>query len=155
MSENRVIGIDNRLPWKLPADMRWFRQHTLGKPIIMGRKTYQSFGGKALPQRPNIILSRDTTFSANDAQVCPSIDSALAACANHDEAMVIGGANLYAQFLPRADRLYVTLVHARFDGDAFFPEFDINNWSLLEQIDHAADDKHAHAYSFFRYQKRG
>ena len=153
MSENRVIGINNSLPWKLPADMRWFRQHTLGKPIIMGRTTYQSFGNKALPERPNIILSRNPDFSAADAQVYASIDLALAACAPYPELMVIGGADLYRQFLPLAHRLYVTLVHAKVEGDAYFPEFDLSEWELLEQIDHQSDDKHVYDYSFLRYQR--
>jgi len=154
MSENRIIGVDNRLPWKLPADMRWFRQHTLGKPIIMGRTTYQSFGSKALPDRPNIILSRDPDFSANDAEVVTSIEAALQACEPHPEAMVIGGANTYRQFLPLAQRLYMTLVHTQIDGDAHFPDFDLSEWECVEQIDHQRDEKHLYDYSFFRYQRR-
>lgn len=149
-----MIGIENRLPWKLPADMRWFRQHTLGKPIIMGRTTYQSFGAKALPQRPNIILTRNPQFKADDAQVVTSIDAALEACKPSQEAMIIGGADLYRQFLPIADRLYLTLVHSEIPGDAYFPSLDLNEWDLLQQIDHDSDDKHAYAFSFFRYQRR-
>jgi len=154
MSDNRVIGIENRLPWKLPADMRWFRQHTLGKPIIMGRTTYQSFGSKALPDRPNIILSRNANFHADDARVVSSIEHALQACEPHQEAMIIGGANIYQQFLPMADRLYITLVHTHIDGDAHFPEFELDAWDCLEQIDHSQDNKHAYDFTFYRYQRR-
>jgi len=153
MSENRAIGIENRLPWRLPADMRWFRQHTLGKPILMGRTTYQSFGNKALPDRPNIILSRDPQFSASDAKVFGSLQHALEYCSQYQEVMVIGGAEVYRQCLPLANRLYMTLVHTQVSADAYFPQLDWRQWELLEQQDHQHDDKHAYDYSFFRYQR--
>lgn len=155
MSENRVIGINNSLPWKLPADMRWFRQHTLGKPILMGRTTYESFGSKALPQRRNLILSRDPAFKASDAEVVDSLQHAIELCADHEELMIIGGASVYEQFLPQATRLYMTLVHTQLQGDAYFPDLDLEQWKLLEQQDHQQDEKHAYDYSFYRYQRKG
>ena len=136
MTDDRVIGIKNSLPWKLPADMKWFRQNTLGKPIIMGRKTFESFGAKPLPHRLNIIVSKDSTYLARDAVVVDSIDAALQAAGDADEVMIIGGASLYEQTLPLAGRLYMTVVHAEVQGDAWFPEFDMGQWqkSLCVQL---------------------
>lgn len=148
MADDRVIGIENRLPWKLPADMKWFRQHTLGKPIIMGRKTFESFGGKPLPQRTNIVITKDEGYQADGIVVVHSIEEALKAAGEVEEVMIIGGMSFYLQMLPRADKLYMTLIHERFAGDAWFPEFDLNQWQELEREDHQADEKNPHAYSF-------
>lgn len=146
MAENRVIGIENRLPWHLPADMKWFRRHTLGKTVVMGRKTYESIG-KPLPDRTNIVISRDPAFQAPGCTVVTSIDAALAA-ATGPEVMVIGGENLYSQLLHRTDRIYLTLVHADVEGDAFFPEFDPAEWRELEREDVNADDRNPYPHSF-------
>lgn len=152
MADNRVIGINNSLPWKLPADMKWFRQHTLGKPIVMGRKTFESFGGRPLPQRTNIIITNDTNYHADDCVVVHSIDEALKAAQDSgvdvDEVMIIGGMSFYEQMLPKADCLYMTLIHAEVDGDAWFPEFDMGQWQELAREDHQADEKNPHDYSF-------
>lgn len=148
MADDRVIGIENRLPWKLPADMKWFRQHTLGKPIIMGRKTFESFGGKPLPQRTNIVITKDEGYQADGIVVVHSIEEALKAAGEVEEVMIIGGMSFYLQMLPRADKLYMTLIHERFAGDAWFPELDLNQWQELEREDHQADEKNPHAYSF-------
>ncbi len=152
MADNRVIGIENRLPWKLPADMQWFRKNTLGKPIIMGRLTFESFGAKALPGRRNIIISRDTDYIANtnseDIEVYNSLETALSAVNGVEEVMIIGGMSLYKQALPLADRLYMTLIHADLEGDAWFPEFDTSQWSQTERLDHEADEKNGYSYSF-------
>ncbi|MDH5359110.1 MAG: type 3 dihydrofolate reductase [Gammaproteobacteria bacterium] len=148
MADDRVIGIENRLPWKLPADMKWFRQHTLGKPIIMGRKTFESFGGKPLPQRTNIVITKDEGYQADGIVVVHSIEDALKAAGEVEEVMIIGGMSFYLQMLSRADKLYMTLIHERFAGDAWFPEFDLNQWQELEREDHQADEKNPHAYSF-------
>jgi len=148
MADDRVIGVENRLPWKLPADMKWFRQHTLGKPIIMGRKTFESFGGKPLPQRSNIVITKDETYQAEGIIVVHSIEDALKAAGEVEEVMIIGGMSFYLQMLPQADKLYMTLIHERFEGDAWFPEFDLNQWQELSREDHQADEKNAHAYSF-------
>ena len=154
MAENRVIGIDNSLPWKLPNDMKWFRQHTLGKPIIMGRKTYESFGGRTLPDRLNIIITRDQDYQVDGAVVSHSIDEALNAAGNVDEVMIIGGASFYEQMLPRADRLYLTLVHAELEGDAWFPEFNMNDWSEVESIENPADEKNNFPHRFVILDRR-
>jgi dihydrofolate reductase len=148
MADNGVIGIENRLPWKLPADMKWFRQHTLGKPVVMGRKTFESFGGRTLPERPNIIVTSDRRYQVPGAIVVHSIDEALAAAGEVAEVMIIGGASFYEQMLPRADRFYLTLVHAEVAGDAWFPEFDRSEWQEVERHDFDADEKNAYPYSF-------
>ena len=148
MAKNRVIGIENRLPWKLPADMRWFRQHTLGKPIIMGRKTFESFGGKPLPDRNNIVISQDPNYQAENISVAHSLDEALSLCVNAEEVMIIGGMSLYKQTLPIADRLYRTVVDAEPEGDAWFPDFDLGQWIETEKHIHEADDKNAYRCEF-------
>lgn len=148
MAENRVIGIENRLPWKLPADMKWFREHTLGKPIVMGRKTFESFGAKPLPQRTNIVVTSDPDYRAEGAVVVHSIDAALKAADSAPEVMIIGGASFYEQMLPRADRIYLTLVHHNFEGDAWFPEFDHTHWRETRRIEFSADEKNPYDCSF-------
>ncbi|MDH5601838.1 MAG: type 3 dihydrofolate reductase [Gammaproteobacteria bacterium] len=148
MTEDRVIGIENTLPWKLPNDMKWFRQNTLGKPIVMGRKTFESFGAKPLPQRTNIIITRDPSYQADDCIVVYSIDEALKAAGDVDEVMIIGGASFYQQMLPKADRMYLTFVEATLEGDAWFPEFDLNDWNETESIHHEKDEKNAYPHRF-------
>jgi len=147
MADNRVIGIDNQLPWNLPADMKWFRQNTLGKPVLMGRKTYGSIG-KPLPKRRNIVISRDESLKIEGCDVVSSADAAFQLCSAEAEVMIIGGASFYEQTLPLADRLYLTLVHSEIDGDAWFPEIDFNQWQEVERIDHRADEANAFDYSF-------
>lgn len=153
MAEDRVIGVDNSLPWRLPADMKWFRQHTLGKPIIMGRKTFESFGRKPLPDRINIVITRDDTYQAQGAVIVHDIDQAISAAGDVDEVMIIGGASFYEQMLPKADRLYLTYVHTQVEGDAWFPEFDISQWREIEREDRQADDRNPYAHSFCIYER--
>ena len=148
MADDRVIGINNTLPWKLPNDMKWFRQQTMGKPIIMGRKTFESFGAKPLPGRTNIIITRDQNYKADDCIVVHSIDEAIQAAGDVEEVMIIGGASFYEQMLPKADRLYITLVHSKVVGDAWFPEWNEKEWQQTERIDHDADEKNPYAHSF-------
>jgi len=148
MTDDGIIGIENRLPWKLPNDMKWFRQHTLGKPIIMGRKTFESFGSKPLPDRVNIIITRDENYQATDSVVVHNIEEALQAAGDVEEVMIIGGASFYEQMLPRADRLYLTFVHSKIEGDAWFPEVDFSEWHELERIDYEPDEKNSLAHSF-------
>ena len=155
MTDARVIGIENSLPWKLPADMKWFRQNTLGKPIVMGRKTFESFGAKPLPQRLNIIISKDSAYQAQDAVVVDSIDAALHAAGDADEVMIIGGASLYEQTLPLASRLYMTIVHTQVQGDAWFPEFDMSQWQEIQRLEHPADEKNPYACSFVTLERKG
>ncbi len=154
MSDDRVIGINNRLPWRLPADMRWFRQQTLGKPVIMGRKTFESFGANPLPERKNIVVTHDRNYQADGAEIAFSVDDALAAAGSADEIMIIGGAFLYQQMLPRADRLYLTRVHGSFAGDTRFPEFDWSKWQEVERHDFDADEKNPWPYSFIIMNKK-
>ena len=157
LAENRVIGIDNSMPWHLPGDFKYFKATTLGKPIIMGRKTWDSLG-RPLPGRLNIVVSRQTDLALEGAEVFPSLDAAVARAEawaleqGADELMLIGGAQLYAQGLEQADRLYLTRVALSPEGDAWFPEFDLNQWKLVSNIENpAVDDKPA--YNFEVWEK--
>jgi dihydrofolate reductase len=149
---NRLIGKDNDLPWKLSADLKYFKQVTMGKPLIMGRKTHESIG-RPLPGRKNIIITRDQTFNADGCVVVNSIEAALAECSDAEEVMVMGGASLYEQFLPRADKLYLTKVDAELAGDTWFPEWQLAQWTELEREDHQADEKNEFDYSFIVYER--
>lgn len=153
LADNRVIGINNALPWKLPADMQWFRQHTLGKPVLMGRATYESIG-RLLPKRTNVILTRDPGYVLDGALVCNSIDEAINALASEPELMIIGGATVYEQCLPCADRLYLTFIHHDFAGDAWFPAFDSQQWQEIERTDCEPDDANPYRYSFVILERR-
>lgn len=158
MADERVIGINNSLPWKLPSDMRWFRQHTLGKPIIMGRKTFESFGGRTLPDRTNIVITRDANYKAKGIIVVTSIEQAIEQASLSadvvEEAMIIGGASFYEQMLTKVDRMYLTFVHTSLQGDAWFPEYNLDDWREIERIDVEADDKNAFAHSFVVYDRK-
>jgi len=147
MGRDRVIGRDNQLPWHLPADLQHFKRVTMGKPILMGRLTYESIG-KPLPGRRNVVITRDTAFAAPGCEVVNSIEAALAAVADVEEVMVIGGASFYHQMLPQADRLYLTFIDADFDGDAWFPQWDAGEWREMEREEHAPDERNPHAYAF-------
>lgn len=152
MDNNRAIGKDNELLWHLPDDFQYFKAVTMGKPILMGRKTFESIG-RPLPGRENVVVTRDKSFSAEGVTVVNSIDAALEATQQYDEVMVIGGANLYQQMLPLADKLYVTLVRHAFEGDVFFPEINTDKWLMTHQTEHSADDRHVYSFSFLTYQK--
>lgn len=154
MAANRVIGNNNRLPWHLPADLKHFKATTMGKPIIMGRKTWESIG-RPLPGRTNIVITRDRAYTANGCVVVHSIDDALAAAGDQDEAMVIGGAEFYRQVLPRASTIYLTRIHRGFEGDTVFPELDDDDWCEVERTDFTADADNPHAYSFIRLERVG
>jgi len=158
MAQDRVIGINNSLPWKLPADMQWFRKHTLGKPIIMGRKTFESFGGRTLPDRTNIIITRDVNYHVDaDVVIVHDIETALQAAADSaskvEEAMIIGGASFYEQMLDRADRFYITQVHGKFEGDAWFPDYEQLGWNEMSRDERPADEKNAYDCSFIILEK--
>ncbi len=153
MGNKQVIGIDNKLPWKLPADMKFFRTKTMGKPVIMGRKTYESIG-KPLPGRTNIIITRDSGFHAQGCIVTHSLEEALQQAKTAKEAMIIGGASLYKQALPLAQRFYLTKVHADFAGDSYFPEFDPQEWITTERTDHNSDEDNEYDYSFIVMDKK-
>jgi dihydrofolate reductase len=153
LSENGVIGRDNGLPWRLPADLAHFKRLTLGKPMVMGRRTWESLPG-LLPGRPHIVVTRSPGYDAPGAQVARGPDEALALAGEVDEVMLIGGAGLYAAMLPSVARMYLTRVHAEIDGDAHFPPFDPAAWREVAREDHAADAKNPHAYSFVTLVRR-
>jgi len=152
MAANGVIGRDNKLPWHLPADLRHFKQTTMGKPILMGRKTRESIG-RPLPGRSNIVITRDDSYRADGCVVVTSIAAALQAGSGHDELMVIGGAELYRQVLPDTETIYLTRIHETFEGDTFFPEIPNTEWHQLERLDHEADERNPHDYSFIRLER--
>jgi dihydrofolate reductase len=150
MTENRTIGRDNALPWRLPDEMAHFKRTTIGKPVIMGRMQFEAMG-RPLPRRANIVLSRNAQFAPEGARVVRTLEEAIA-CAqaqagDADEIMVIGGAEIYALALPRADRLYCTVIHTQLEGDTHFPEFDPDSWRQVSREEHPADARHAYAYT--------
>jgi dihydrofolate reductase len=145
-AENNVIGRDGGLPWHLRADLVRFKALTMGKPVVMGRRTFESIG-KPLPGRRNIVVTSRADYRAPGCEVVGSIDAALAAAADAAEIMVIGGGDIYRQLLPRADRIYFTRVHVECDGDAYFPELDPDEWRASEESAHAADAANDHAFS--------
>lgn len=152
MDRNGLIGRDGDLPWRLPNDLKHFKRLTVGKTVLMGRKTWISLG-RPLPDRDNWVLTRDPQFAAEGCRVFHRLEDALAAHAG-DELMVIGGAELYRQTLPLAQRLYVTEVDARLEGDTHFPALDATQWRQVSDESHAADDRHAYAYSFKLLERR-
>lgn len=149
MSENRVIGDDNQLPWHLPADLKHFKAITSGHPILMGRKTFESIG-RPLPNRTNIIITRNHAFQAPGCVVIQSIDEAVekAKEIGSDEIFIIGGAEVYKQLLPRIEKIYLTIVHDEFEGDAFFPELNSSEWVETERVKHDEDEDNEFGYSF-------
>jgi dihydrofolate reductase len=154
MGENRVIGVDNRMPWHLSKDLKRFRKITMGKPILMGRKTHEAIG-KPLPGRENIVLSSDTDYRAEGCTLVHSVAEALAAARDAPELMVIGGADLYREFLPMAERLYLTMIHQSFDGDTFFPEVNWSDWREVEREDVVEDEPSGPTFSFVDLEKIG
>jgi|SRR5690606_3790249 dihydrofolate reductase len=161
MARNRVIGRDNAMPWQQPDDLRYFKRMTLGKPVIMGRKTFASIG-RPLPGRSNIVVTRNTSFAAEGIHVVHSLDAAialgqrlLAELGQEDgELMLVGGAELYAQGLPLASRLYLTELHGEPEGDARFPAIDPAAWRELSREDHDAGEANTYAYSFVVLERR-
>ncbi|TCJ94658.1 dihydrofolate reductase [Volucribacter psittacicida] len=153
MTQNRVIGKDNQMPWHLPADLAWFKQHTLGKPVIMGRKTFESIG-RALPKRPNIILSR-SAFHHQDIQVVQDMETALALSKDYPEAMLIGGGQLFEQYIDKVDRLYLTIIQTELAGDTFFPELDWTQWHIQSELYRPADEQNAYDLRFFVLERCG
>lgn len=145
-AENGVIGRGNQLPWRLPDDLRYFKQVTLGKPVIMGRKTHESIG-RPLPGRTNIVISRQRGLVIAGCIVVNSLDAALVA-SDAPEAMLIGGAELYRSAMDRVDRIHLTRVHATVEGDAFLPALDPAQWRETVVAAHPADDRHAYAFTF-------
>jgi len=158
MAKNHVIGINNNLPWHLSEDLKYFKRVTMGKPIIMGRKTFESIG-KPLPGRTNIVVTRNANYQVEGVKVVHSLKAAMELCESIavidgcEEAMVIGGAELYQQALPLADYLYLTEVHAEVEGDAFFPEFDRSDWQEIARENFRAVEPNPYNYSFMVLEK--
>ncbi|MBD3633385.1 MAG: type 3 dihydrofolate reductase [Methylophaga sp.] len=150
--EQGLIGKDNDLPWRLSADLQHFKRVTMDKPIIMGRRTHESIG-RPLPGRQNIVITGREDFEAAGCDVVHSLDEALALCRDQEEVMIMGGASLYQQTLPLADKLYLTLVHTRLDGDTWFPDWSTDDWQCISREDHQADEKNDYDYSFMLYQR--
>ena len=153
MAENRVIGKNNELPWHLPGDLSYFKRVTLGKPIIMGRKTFESIG-RPLPGRPNIVITRQAGWQPEGVTVCNSLEQASAYATSLlvdlgvNEVMIIGGGDIYRQALPLVKRLYLTKVHAVVAGDAYFPEFDQRDWKQISEERHSSEGSNPYDYSF-------
>lgn len=147
-TENRVIGKNNELPWKLPKDLARFKKITTGHPIIVGRKTFESFGGKPLPNRKNIIISRNPEYKVDGADVVHSLQDAISICNGEQEVFICGGAEIYRQAIPIAHRMHLTIIHADIKGDTYFPGYDSDEWREVEFIELAADNKHAHSFSW-------
>lgn len=158
MTRDRVIGHQNSLPWRLPADMRRFRELTTGHPVLMGRKTFESLG-RPLPHRTNIVLTSDRSYEGQGCVTAHSLDQALTIAAHyltqeHAEIFVIGGENLYRQTLARADRLYLTQIEAQIQGDAWFPEFTQEAWEVLARETRLADEKNAYDCVFLTLERK-
>ena len=145
VARNGVIGRDNRLPWKLPDDLAYFKKVTMGHPVVMGRRTWESIG-KPLPGRLNIVVTRNRGFQASGAVVVGSLDEAWKAAGGADEVSIIGGTSLFRETLPIADRIHLTQVEAEVPGDTFFPAFDRSQWKETEVARHAADARHDHPF---------
>lgn len=150
MDENRLIGRDGGLPWRLPDDMRWFREHTIGKPCIMGRKTYDSLPAqfRPLPDRPNIVVTHNPAYDAPGATVVQSLSAALAAAQDAPEIMIVGGGQIFRELWPYVDRIYLTIVHTNQTGDVYFPEYEPGEWVEVYCREHPADDRHAHGFTW-------
>ena len=153
MAKNRVIGQDNDMPWHLPADLQHFKAVTMNKPVIMGRKTFESIG-RPLPGRRNIVISRNTDYTAVGVDVVTSPEAAISLLCESDEVMVIGGGNVYQQFLKSADTLYLTFIDLDVAGDTQFPDYEQSaNWQVVEELHNQPDDKNIYGYKFVTLDK--
>jgi len=153
MANNRVIGLDNDMPWHLPDDLKFFKAMTTGKPVIMGRKTFESIGSRPLPNRPNFVISRQADFNAEGVNVFSSVDGALAELVDAEEVIIMGGGQLYNEMLPKADKLYLTQIDANINGDTFFPDWTKMQWQEVAREHHAIDERHQYAFDFVTLQR--
>ncbi len=153
MARNRVIGKDNTMPWYLPAELRHFKQVTMGKPIIMGRKTFDSIG-RVLPGRRNIVITRDPDYRFEGLVVVHAIEQAWIAADDAEEVMLIGGGHLYQQMINRAERLYLTLIDAVIEGDTYFPEIKNSEWLEIQDVYRPADEKNRYALRFLEFERQ-
>lgn len=154
IADNGVIGVGGALPWHLPDDLRRFKSLTMGRPVLMGRRTFASIG-RALPGRRNLVATSNPQSLPPTVEAVADVRAAIAACAAANEVCVIGGAAVYAQALPLATHLELTRVHARIDGDVYFPAFDASDWREIERIEHPVDDRHAYAMTYQTLQRIG
>ncbi|NNN48893.1 type 3 dihydrofolate reductase [Vibrio sp. 2-2(8)] len=152
MADNRIIGKDNQMPWHLPADFAWFKRCTLGKPVIMGRKTYESIG-RPLPGRHNIVISRDASLAIDGVSIVSSIEEAIEVAGHVDEVMIIGGGSIYQACMPQANKLYLTFIDLNIEGDTQFPEWG-GEWQEVHREMYQADDKNAHNMQFVVFDKQ-
>ena len=152
IAQNGVIGAKNGLPWRLPADLKHFKVLTWGKPIIMGHKTFKSLGRPLLGRR-NMVVSHSKAAQAPDCEIYGSLEAAFDAVSDYEEVMIIGGASIYQQALPRVERIYLTRIHQDFEGDTLFTPWDEAAWCELERQDFNADEKYPHAYSFIKLER--
>ena len=150
-AKDRVIGHGNTIPWHSPADLQYFKRTTMGAPVIMGRKTYDSLKIKPLPGRQNIIVTRDEEYKCEDCDVVHSLEAAYAAAGEAQKVFVIGGADIYAQVISIADELYITDVLAEVEGDRYFPEFSLDEWRLIGSEHYSADDKNPFDMQFKKF----
>lgn len=153
MTSNSLIGRDGDLPWHLSADLQHFKSVTMGKPVVMGRLTYESIG-RPLPGRENIVLTRDSDYKADGCTIIHDLEQIKSKCSDTEEIMIIGGAQLYTETLALASKLYITEVHAELHGDTFFPEFDRKQWQEIERLPFKADEKNDFDYSFVVLERR-
>ncbi|MBY5981638.1 type 3 dihydrofolate reductase [Ferrimonas balearica] len=153
MARNRVIGKDNQMPWHLPADLKHFKAVTLGKPVVMGRRTFESIG-RPLPGRHNIVITRQADYAPEGVTVVASIEAAIAAAGAVEELMIIGGGELYAAMLPRADRLYITDVDLDVEGDTHFPDYQALGWDEVERTVYQPDERNLYTLTFRTLDRR-
>ncbi|MCY4780088.1 dihydrofolate reductase [Sphingobacterium sp. UT-1RO-CII-1] len=151
-AENNAIGKDNKMLWHLPDDFKYFKKNTVGHSIIMGRKTFDSIG-KPLPDRRNIVVTRNQNWVSDEVDVANSLDEVLTYCRDEREIFIIGGANIYEQTLPLAQKILLTRVHTNIEADSFFPELPQAQWKLTHQEYHPKDDKHAYDFTFEVWEK--
>jgi len=153
VSANNALGKDNKLLWHLPADLKRLKELTMGHHLIMGRKTFESLG-RPLPGRPHIVISRDINLKFEGVTVVDSLAKAFELAKNDNQPFIFGGAEIYKQALPFIERIYLTRVNETFEGDAYFPELDMNNWELVSKLDFEPDEKNKFHYSYEEYKKR-
>lgn len=152
ISKNHAIGKDNKLLWHLSDDLKNFKDVTLNKPIVMGRKTYESIG-RPLPKRENIIISRNPNYNVTGAKVYTSPSDAMKSVTNHEEVVIIGGANIYEEFIDKVDKMYITYVDCELEADTFFPKFDKSKFKLDHSCHHPKDDKNEYSWTFCEYTR--
>jgi len=153
MSRQRMIGLNNTMPWYLPEDLKHFKRLTLGKPMIMGRQTWESLPG-LLPERQHIVITRNTGYTAEDCDIASNLEKAIKLAGSVDEIMIVGGGQIYQQFLETADNLYITRVDTDLTGDVFFPEWSKEQWQLASQECRDKDERHQYDFCFEHYVRK-